>query len=146
MSSSKREGVWNPTLLDEEAEADLVAGLDRSGEDVIDNSYKDVLDLVPENAEEAHAPSCEPMQPSEAARLVMINVVCIRMLLGVRRQTMLSLLVGLVLWYSDGGACTAMAALVVQPAPHLNSTGGRAYRSTDWLRAAAATTAVAMST
>ena len=53
MSSSKREGVWNPTLLDEEAEADLVAGLDRSGEDVIDNSYKDVLDLVPENAEEA---------------------------------------------------------------------------------------------
>ena len=36
MSSSKREGVWNATLLDDEAEADLVLGLDRSGEDVID--------------------------------------------------------------------------------------------------------------
>ena len=52
MSSSKHEGVWNATLLDDEAEADLVAGLDRSGKDVIDNSYEDVLDLVPENAEE----------------------------------------------------------------------------------------------
>jgi len=99
MSSSKREGVWNPTLLDDEAEADLVAGLDRSGEDVIDNSYKDVLDLVPENAEEAHVPSCEPMQPSEAARLVTINVHSHTSGYASERNAV----VGIVLWYSDGG-------------------------------------------
>ena len=95
MSSSKREGAWNATLLDDEAEADLVAGLDRSGEDVIDNSYEDILDLVPENAEEAHKP-CEPTQPSDAAWLITINVYFHMSRYGQG-------VVGLVLCYSDGG-------------------------------------------
>lgn len=95
MRSAKQEGVWNVAMVDDETEARLVEGLERSGEEVIDNSYEDVLDLVPENSE-APEPLREPMQPSEAAQLSTIDVHLHDY--GLANDAV----VGLVLWYADG--------------------------------------------
>mmetsp|Transcript_67071 Transcript_67071/g.111519 ORF Transcript_67071/g.111519 Transcript_67071/m.111519 type:complete len:605 (-) Transcript_67071:123-1937(-) len=96
MRSAKQEGVWNLPKLDVEVEAELVDGLDRPGDELIDDDGDDKLDLVPEDASPP-LPLLEPVPPSETARLAAVDV-------HLDQSGYVDPAVrGLVLRYADGG-------------------------------------------